>query len=483
MTITLPEGWRTWSEPEKKLLLTTLEKAAATRRWELWLKSARPEQVPPAEWRTIYWRGGRGSGKTRSSSEAFAELIRQHPAREGEPNEWGVVAPTMGDARDVCMEGPSGLIIALGGRVGGGKLIRKGPLISQWNRTPGQLFLRDGTVIYADGADDGALRVQGKNMRGVWADEIGLWKSWRTAWDESIKYAVRIPPAKRIVSGTPKRNMPAIELVRRLLKDPRVENRRLKTEDNAANLDPDALEEFLEAKGTPLGQQELEGDVLEEAEGALWTRDAAKADAQQLGLILSERGHLTDEMDALVFADRTVKLGRRIVAVDPSEGEGDEQGTSAVAVGKDGRYYVLYARGDHLAPMAWLKMAAGMYDRIKGDRFVYEKTGAMFLKPLLEQEFPTLPLAKEDATQGKRTRAESASALYARRLVTHVLMTDNDLTGLEAELTSFTGDPGEPSPGQLDALVWALHNLHKGSRPARSRSVAGMSLPSSRAGR
>lgn len=480
-TATLPPGWQTWSEPEKKKLRDELEQATVSLRWKLWTKQARPEQLPPdGPWRTIYWRGGRGSGKTRSSSEAFAELIRQYPAVEDEPNEWGVVAPTFGDARDICIEGPSGLIAALGGRCAGGKLVRKGPLIATWNRSMGQLYLRDGTVIYADGADDGALRVQGKNMRAVWADEIGLWKSWKTAWDESIKYAVRIAPAKRIVSGTPKRDRDAIVLVRRLLLDPKVINRRLRTEDNAANLEPEAFEEFMEAKGTALGAQELDGDVLEEAEGALWTRDASKADAEQRGLILTERATLTDDAGALIFTDgRRVVLKRRVVALDPAEGEGDEQGCVAAAAGADGRYYVLYSRGDHLAPMGWLKACVGLYDRLKADRLIYERNGAMFLKPLLEQEFPHLALRKEDATQGKRTRAEPVSALYgSRRLVTHVILPDNDLVELEAEMTSFTGDPNEDSPGQLDALVWALHNLRGLSRPAKSTSVSDMQLPS-----
>lgn len=479
MTVTLPEGYESWTPAEKAKLLRTLEKAAANRRWELWCKSARPDQIPPAQWRTIYWRGGRGSGKTRSSSEALAELIRQYPFKEGEPNEWGVVAPTFGDCRDICMEGPSGLIIALGGRIAGGKLIRKGPLIDNWNRSMGQLYLRDGTVIYADGADDGALRVQGKNMRAVWADEIGLWKSWKTAWDESIKYAVRIPPAKKIVSGTPKRDRSAIELVRRLLKDPKVVNRRLLTEDNAANLDPEALEEYLEAKGTPLGKQELEGDVLEEAEGALWTRDAAKADAEQRGLIIPESGRLADDMGSIVFADRTVELGRRIITLDPSEGKegNDEQGMCAVAIGRDKRYYVLYCRGDHLSPMAWLNAADGLHQRIRGDRVYWEKNGALGFRTLLQQQFPHLPVGEIVAKQGKRLRAEPVAGVYARRLVTHVILPDNDLGPLEAQMTSWTGAAGEESPGMIDTLVYAITELHGLHRPARSHSYAGKVLP------
>jgi len=447
-----------------------------------WRKQARPEQLlPDGDWRTTYWRGGRGSGKTRSSAEGFAELLRANPVTPEHGNEWAVIAPTFGDARDVCIEGDSGLIRALGGKSGGGRLVDKGPLIAAWNRSMGQLYLVDGTVIYADGADDGALRIQGKNLRGCWADEIGLWVRWRTAWDESIKYAVRKYPAQRIVSGTPKRNMPAIELVRRLVHDPNVVNRRLLTEDNADNLSPAALAELLEAKGTALGAQELEGDVLEEAEGAMWTRDPAKADADRLGLIVAEPAQIDAHAGTLTFAadGRTVRLGRRVVALDPAEGEGDEQGRAVVAVGADKRYYVLHAAGEHLSPMGWLRTSVGVFDRYRGDRLVYEKNGAMFLRPLLEQEFPQVPTDHVTATQGKRTRAEPIAALYARRMVTHAILPGEDLGPLEAQMTSFTGDPGEASPGMVDALTWCIAYLHGISRPARSVSVAAMQLPPS----
>ena len=474
---------------ERKQILTVLELAAAKKRRNQWfLGDARPEQIPPDDWwypdhpqRSIYYRGGRGSGKTRSAGEVFAELIRRNPYLPDEPNEWGVVAPTFSDARDTCIEGPSGLIAALGGRAAGGKLVRTGPLISNWNRSMGQLYLKDGTVIYADGADDGALRIQGKNLRGVWADELGLWRKWRLAWDESIKYAVRIAPAKRVMSGTPKRNMPAIELVRRLLHDPRVINRRLRTEDNAANLDPMTLEELLEARGTALGAQELEGDVLEEAEGAMWTRDPVKAEAEQLGLIISEVGALSEDMTSLVFPDRVVKIRRTYVALDPSEGgeESDEQGTVAASLGHDGRYYVLYARGDRTSPMAWLKAAQGMYERLGAQAVLLEKDGALGFKMTLEANFPDLKY-EFVSSQGKNKtiRAEPIAALYARRLVTHVLLPDgSSLTGLEAQMTSWTGDVGQPSPGQLDALVYALRELRGNASPARSSPVAGMRLP------
>ena len=80
---------------------------------------------------------------------------------------------------------------------------------------------RNGAIVRVASADDGGLRIQGKNLRGAWADEIGLWDKWETAWDESLTYAVRKWRARIIATGTPKISRKARELIRRFLTDDR----------------------------------------------------------------------------------------------------------------------------------------------------------------------------------------------------------------------------------------------------------------------
>ena len=74
----------------------------------MWRLRARNEQLPPTDWRTWYVRGGRGSGKTWTGSNVLAEMALD------KPGEYGVVAPTDSAVRDVCLEGPSGLLRAYG---------------------------------------------------------------------------------------------------------------------------------------------------------------------------------------------------------------------------------------------------------------------------------------------------------------------------------------------------------------------------------
>jgi phage terminase large subunit-like protein len=162
------------------------------------------------------------------------------------------------------MEGKSsGLIQALGGL--------QSPLVMNWNRSIGELYLTNGSKVYIDGADDGALRIQGKNLSGAWCDEIGLWRSWDRAWNESLAFAVRIAPGRIVATGTPKIGHP---LVGRLIEDPNVPVTWMRTMDNIANLDATTVRELHERySGTREGEQELEGEYLSDVEGDVLRRD------------------------------------------------------------------------------------------------------------------------------------------------------------------------------------------------------------------
>ena len=193
------EEWRLWSPEEKRRFLLKIRKQAGT-----WRDTARPDQLPPDEdWVTLFLSGGRGSGKTWAGAHLLVEEIESDPARETEgPGVWAIVAPTFASARDKCIEGESGLLAALNTTA---QEVKAGisPTVETWNRSIGELFLRDGTKVMIDGADDGAPTIQGENLRGAWCDEIGLWKKWKEAWDEAIGYAVRKGRARRIVTAPP----------------------------------------------------------------------------------------------------------------------------------------------------------------------------------------------------------------------------------------------------------------------------------------
>lgn len=234
-----------WPVEHRLRALTALQR-------EAWHARARAEQISPeGDWRIWYLRGGRGCGKSRTGAETLAEWEGLFP-----PGEYAIVAPTFADGRDTCVEAAeSGLLAVLGPRVAPGG----------WNRSIGEVHLRSGSKIYVDGADDGALRIQGKNLRGAWCDEVGLWKMWDKAWNESLSFAVRHEPARIVATGTPKMGH---GLVRQLMEDPAVRVSHMRTADNVSNLHPSAVAElYSRYGGSRLGTQELEGEWISALEG------------------------------------------------------------------------------------------------------------------------------------------------------------------------------------------------------------------------
>lgn len=417
-------------------------------------KHARGSQVISTDERVFYLVGGRGSGKTWAGAHNFAQLVQDTEPDDGDDHtEWAVLAPTIRDARDVCIEGPSGLLRAL--RYG-----HPDSLVETWNRSFGMLTLKNGAVIWVDGVSEGAERIQGRNLYGAWCDEVGLWKHWFRAWEESLGMALRKGPARVIATGTPKRS----SLAKHLLDDPTVGRRRLRTMDNIANLAKAAIE-YLKKRfdGTTLGQQELEGILVEDVEGALWKRD----------LIDSERveQHQDDEGKRIYYVRQNGDewkpppwWTRQIIGLDPSDGleDGDEQGLCRIGLSPDDhQLYVLESEGYRQPVFEWLTVAVKMAVEHEASIVVEKNHGAAYLVEVLEQVMRKLeirvPYHTVDAKSGqsKITRAEPVAGLYEQHKVHHV----GHFPDLEDQMCTFTGKGKEPSPDRLDALVWACREF------------------------
>jgi phage terminase large subunit-like protein len=288
-------------------------------------------------------------------------------------------------------------------------------------------------------------------------DEIGLWQKWQTAWDESLKYAVRKGASKIIATGTPKVSRPARALIRRLIRgeEPGVIVRRLRTIDNAANLSEAFYKAVIgAAKGTRLERQELEGELLDDVANALWTRDLLES--IQVPAVGAEGG--------------IGYLHGAVIGVDPSDGNEDSDEQAYTIAGKgtpdDHHLYVAESWGGQMAPAAFTRKV--ILKAVEWNaRIVVEKnhgqgwlvaTFAQVMKDL--DRAGLLPDGRKPvvqpihASQAKRTRAEPVSALYERNVVRHA---GGPFVELEDQMCTFTGAAGERSPDRLDSLVWSLH--------------------------
>jgi phage terminase large subunit-like protein len=402
------------------------------------------------------------SGKTRSGAQGLADLIQSDTEPDGQ---FGVIGPTYRDAWTVQVEGESGLLRALGTSAGE---VKHGTsrIVEYAHRSYGEIGLRNGHVVFVDSADDGAIRVQGKNLRACWCGEIGLWQRWATAFDESVKYAVRKGEAKIICDGTPKVSRPARALIRRFLRgeEPGVIVRRLRTIDNIANLSEAFYRSVVgAAKGTRLERQELEGELLDDVENALWSRDQLEAIQVPPFGQPGGPGHLWQ-----------AKVG-----VDPSDGgeDSDEQAYTVIGHGgpDDPHLYVAENWGGQEAPAPFARRCILVAVRYEAELVVEKNHGGEWLRATFAQVMKEL--VKEGkipdgrcprvrlvhASQAKRTRAEPVSALYERDVVRHCKMAARDRHGnldvrsmveLEDQMVTFTGAAGERSPDRLDSLTW-----------------------------
>jgi phage terminase large subunit-like protein len=401
---------------------------------DTWRAQARPEQIPPpGRWRTWYLAGGRGGGKSWTGAHTLAEWILS----DTEPGEWGIVAPIYADAWSVCVEGESGLLAALGTNADEVKR-GKSKLVEYWHRSFAEIKLRSGHIVRVASAQDGGLRIQGKNLRGAWADEIGNWDNWDTTWNESLKYAVRKGESRIIATGTPKKSRKAKKLVKMLLDDPAVPKSRLLTMDNAANLSQSFIDEVVgSARGTRLERQELEGLLLDDVEGALWTAE------------IIEDFRVEKPPEDLI---------RIAVAVDPAvsnEEDSDETGIVVVGEAPGGHGFVLGDYSMRGTPRACMEKAVWAFRHHHADRVVGEaNNGGDYIGDLLATVDPNVPYRKVIASRGKRVRAEPVSSLYEKGRMHHCGV----FTMLEEQMVSWV--PSDPdSPDRVDALVWACAEL------------------------
>ena len=386
------------------------------------------QRAPEPGTRITYVRGGRGSGKSWCAIHAFAERF----AESGQ-GEWGLVSPTFADARSMAVESPeSGLLAALGtskAEVDAGR----SALVQSWNRSLGELTLHSGGRLYATGAENGAVRIQGKNLRGVLADEIGLWDDWETAWDESVRMATRIEGAFIIATGTPKGARKSKKLVRRLVDDPKVDNRLLRTVDNRGNLSAEFLDDVTGGLTSRLSRQELEGELLDDPEGALWTCETLDACRVR-------------EHPPLVIV---------VIAVDPAVTSGedsDETGIIVCGKGSDGHGYVLADLSFRGSPAEVARRVAAAYDDYRADWVVAEvNNGGDYVGTMIKAVKPDIGYKTVHATRGKYLRAEPIAALYEQGRAHHV----GRFEKLEEQMTAYEPGSGE-SPDRLDGCVWGL---------------------------
>ena len=399
---------------EEVRALDPIARERLLRRWDVW---GRPEQQPPpGEWRTWLILAGRGWGKSRTG----AEWVRAMATR-GRARRIALVARTAADVRDVLIEGESGLLA-----------IHRADERPVWEPSRRRLTWPNGAIATTYSADE-PDQLRGPQHDSAWIDEVCAWR-YPDAWDQ-LQLGLRLGDDPRVVATTTPR---PTALVRSLVAAPSTVVTRGRTADNARNLAPGVVE-ALSARyaGTRLGRQELDGEILDDTPGALWTR----------AMIESASARVAPE------------LRRVVVALDPSvaaDGGGDECGIVVAGVDYEGRAWVLRDGSGNLSPSDWSRRAVALAEEHSGDCIVAEANqGGALVEQTLRAAGARTRVRLVHAARGKRARAEPVAALYEQGRVRHL----PGLQRLEDEMCTWSSAAGDPSPNRLDALVWACFDL------------------------
>ncbi len=391
--------------------------------WPLWCQ---PGQRPPSgTWRTWLMMAGRGFGKTR----AGAEWARMLGERGNAKTVIALVAGTISEARNVMVEGESGILA-----------VSPAAMRPLWEPTRGRLLWRSGAQAFVYSGEN-PEKLRGPQHSFAWCDELAKWAYPTETWD-NLQLGLRQGEHPRaLITTTPR----AVPLIRKLIMASNVVVTRGATQDNLF-----LPETFVDAvadeyAGTRWGRQEMDGELLEEVEGALWSRDVL------------EGCRVRSAPD----------LRRVIVAVDPpASANGDACGIVCVGLGADDVGYVIEdASVSGLSPEGWAGVVADVAARQGADRVVAEaNNGGDMVASVLRAADSGLPVRLVHASRGKVARAEPVAALYGRGRVRHVgafPALEDELCGL-AIGGAYEG-PGR-SPDRADALVWAVTELMLGRR-------------------
>ena len=387
---------------------------------EDWSWQALAGQIAPGgAWGTWLVMAGRGWGKTRTGAEWVLEMARGHGGAR-----IALIGASIEEAARVMVEGESGLMACAWT---GERLC--------WHPSKAELRFPSGAVaqLYSGASPDG---LRGPQHHFAWADELGKWAHPRATWD-MLRLGLRLGERPRaLITTTPK----PLGMLRAMLDDPAVAKSGGRTFDNPFL--PGAFVAAVRGSygGTRLGRQELDGEYLGEAEGALWTRATIEASR----CAMPPRG----------------ELSRVVVAVDPpASAEGDECGILVCARLRDGRGIVLAdASVGGERPPGWARRVAAAARAWDADRVIAEaNNGGLMVEDVLRTVAPGLPLRLVHARRGKGARAEPVAALFEAGRC----LLGGSFPELEDQMTALTaeGYRGTGSPDRADAMVWALTDL------------------------
>jgi len=432
--------------------------------WNFW---GRPSQfAPKSDWHILLACAGRGFGKTRMLAEWVREKALARPGTI-----IGIVARTAADARDIIALGESGIIKVHAPD----EMPTYKPSIRKIEWPNGSYAL----LFSADSPD----QLRGFQCHYLVGDEVAAWPtkpdaSGATAWSNAVVCArltldEKTPP-QILLATTPKRTQFMKDMIEKShdKKNKIVVVSGATTENtNLGHTYIENLERAYEGN-EDLYKQEIEGQMLDGVQGAVFTED----------MIIDNR---------IEDPDDPPYTHLRVVAVDPTVAAEPRDECGIVVIGATQEKdlskrtafilqdYSLKAKPEHWA-MEVVK-AAKEWDT---KHIVIERNqGGDLVRGVIHNIDPSLIIHTVVATKGKAMRAEPIVMAMSRGRV----KIWNFLEKLEEQMVFW--DPnqkGADSPDRLDAMVWGITALliappyELRSRQVKVHTSLGRKLPSMR---
>ncbi len=451
--MTEPDVYRTWTPAaQEKALRRVQELTSKTWRpffcpnnqcdgkphgeWE-W-NHARADQRPPTDSEWLVWllQSGRGTGKTRTGTE-FVHVAAKKLGRIA------LIAGTATDAREVMLEGESGILS-----------IAPPNHRPHYEPSKKRLTWPNGSIATIFSAEE-PDRLRGPEHHLAWLDEPAHWPMVQECWD-NLLFGLRLGAKPRIICTTTPKSRPWLK---ELIADERTRKVSVSTYSNLDNLSPVFAERVISRyEGTRLGRQELYGEMLTDVEGALWNWE----------MIEDNRVELPARFDRIV------------VGIDPAgshKKSSDETGiVVAGSIGLDG--YVLDDRSGRYTPSEWANVALRCYTRWSADAYVVERNfGGDLVRENMINHGMDGRIIETVSARGKELRAEPIVGLYEQGKIHHTINADTntDLSDLEEQMCGWVpSDRTAKSPDRVDALVFALTEVMKDRKRTTIASPASL---------
>lgn len=417
----------------KKILLQKLLKLKEKRYQESWDFLARDSQKIPDRKDWLIWiiLAGRGFGKTRTGAETVKKWVET-----GQYKNIALVGDSIDDAREIMVEGKSGLL----------EVCKKSSVKIMFEPSKRKISWSNGAkaMLYSS---ENYEKLRGPEFDLIWIDELAKFRNDQETFDHAL-LALRIGThPKMIITTTPK----PTNLIKSIIKRDDTVVTKGSTYENIRNLAPEFINQIrTKLEGTDLGRQEIHAEILTDKTVNLWSHPL---------------------IENAKICSPPPYYEKIIISIDPAitaKTSSDETGIIVAGLAPDGTIFIIDDYSTKEPADFWTDQVIALYYKYSATNIVVEtNAGGDLIEQLIHIKDKNINIKPVFALKSKTLRAEPIVLLYQKNIVKHL----SKFEKLEHQMITYT--PDKKSPDRMDALVWAVYFLYNEYNKLPKISVLG----------